>query len=253
MTVQVAIDDSNRGQENAPAFILAGFMATVPRWTNFADAWQDELNREPSIVGPLKASEAINLRKNFAGWSEEERDARLVAFAKLIREHAFASVRTTLVKREFDRVFRGFGGGFKNLYPQATIALISRTMVFAEKRKMRQPFEFVFDEGILSPNRLRDMRVDTLKYLPHQARYISKFSHDNDDRFYPLQAADLFAGYYRQHLVAEAEGRTFESPVLTELMKIHCLDAPVTEGHLEYIRHGVLNWDATHKRADKKR
>jgi hypothetical protein len=38
MPVQVAIDDSNKGQENSPSFILAGFMATVPRWGDFADA-----------------------------------------------------------------------------------------------------------------------------------------------------------------------------------------------------------------------
>jgi len=37
----------------------------------------------------------------------------------------------------------------------------------------------------------------------------------------PIQAADLFAGYYREQLVAEAEGRMLESPVLAELMKVH--------------------------------
>jgi hypothetical protein len=159
VTVQVAVDDSNRGQENQPAFILAGFMATVPHWTTFADDWQDELKREPSI-SLLKASEAINLTKNFAGWSEEERDTRLLSFVKIIRKHAFASIRNTLVKEQFDRTFVGFTGGLKKMYAQATIALITRTMVFAEKRKMRQPFEFIFDEGIMSPNQLRDMHFD---------------------------------------------------------------------------------------------
>jgi hypothetical protein len=245
VTVQVAVDDSNRGQENQPAFILAGFMATVPKWETFADDWQDELNREPSI-SLLKASEAINLKKNFAGWTEEERDARLLSFVKIIRKHAFASIRNTLVKEQFERTFVGFTGGLKKMYAQATIALITRTMVFAEKRKMRQPFEFIFDEGIMSPNQLRDMHADAIKHMPHQARYISKFRHDTDDHFYPLQAADLFAGYYREQLVAEAEGRTFESPVLKELMKIHCLDAEITQRHLDYIKRGVLDWNVTH-------
>src|ERR1035437_4153263 len=81
VTVQVAVDDSNRGQENAPAFILAGFMATVPRWTEFADDWQDELDLEPSI-SLLKSTEAINLKKNFAGWTEKERDERLLSFVE---------------------------------------------------------------------------------------------------------------------------------------------------------------------------
>jgi hypothetical protein len=249
VTVQVAVDDSNRGQENQPAFILAGFMATVPSWESFVDDWQKELDREPSIR-LLKASEAINLRKHFAGWSEDERDARLLSFVRIIRKYAFASIRNTLVKEQFDRTFVGFTGGLKKMYPQATIALITRTMHFAEKRKMRQPFEFIFDEGIMSPNQLRDMHDDAIKYLPPKIhRYISKFRHDTDDHFYPIQAADLFAGYYREQLVAETEGRTFESPVLTELMKIHCLDAPITQRHLDYVKRGVLDWNINHPNA----
>jgi uncharacterized protein DUF3800 len=243
VAVQVVIDDSNRGQEDAPAFILAGFMATVPNWTAFSDVWRDELDREPSIA-LLKASEAINLRKNFAGWTEKERDARLLAFVEIIRQHAFASIRTTLVKRDFNRIFKGFSGALKKLYPQATIALITRTMHFAEARRMRQPFEFIFDEGIMSPNQLSDMHKDALKHMPQRARYIKKFRHDTDDNFYPLQAADLFAGYFREQLVTEAEGRTYESPVLGALMKIHCIDAPITEHQMRYIARGVREWNA---------
>jgi hypothetical protein len=243
VTVQVAIDESNRGQEDAPAFILVGFMATVPQWEAFADEWQDELKREPSI-SLLKAKEAINLRKNFAGWTEKERDLRLLSFVEIISKHAFASVRITLVKRDFDRILRSFQGAFKNLYPEATIALITRTMRFAEKRKMRQPFEFIFDAGILSPNQLRDIHREAVDRMPHQARYISKFRHDTDDHFYPLQAADLFAGYFREQLIAEAEGRTFQSPVLAALMKIHCVDAPVTERNLNYLARRVRERNA---------
>jgi hypothetical protein len=239
VTVQVAIDDSNRGQEDAPAFILAGFIATVPRWTDFADAWQDELEREPKIIGPLKASEAINLKKNFAGWTDHERDERLLSFVKLIQGHAFASVRTSLVKRDFDRILSKFGGALRKLYAEASMAIITRTMHFAESRKMRQSFEYIFDVGILSPNQLADMHKDALKWLPQKARLIGKFRHDTDDNFYPLQAADLFAGYFREWLVANSEGRTFKSPVLDALMAIYSIDAQVTERHLRYIADKV--------------
>jgi hypothetical protein len=244
VTVQVAIDDSNRGQEDAPAFILAGFMATVPHWEAFADEWQDELNREPSI-SLLKAKEAINLRKNFAGWTDEERDARLLAFVEIIRKHTFESIRTTLVKRDFDRILKSSKGVFRNLYPEATIALITRVMHFAEKRRMRQPFEFIFDTNILSPNQLQNIHREALEYMtPYQARYISKFRHDTDDHFYPLQAADLFAGYFREELVAKAEDRAFESPVLAAMMEIPCIGAPVTERRLNYIARRVREFNA---------
>ena len=138
-------------------------------------------------------------RRTFAGWSEQERDQRLISFVKIIRKHAFASVRTALVKEKFDRTFAGFSGALRKLYAQATISVITRTMIFAERRHMRQPFEFIFDEGIMSPNQLRDMHRDAINYLPPKVSlYISKFRHDTDDHFYPLQAADLFAEYYRE-------------------------------------------------------
>jgi hypothetical protein len=109
VAVQVVIDDSKKGQENKPAFILAGFLATVANWEKFADACQEELDREPNIT-LLKSSEALNLKKNFRGWSEEERDRRLLAFVRIIRQHVFARVHTSIVKRDFDRIFAGFTG-----------------------------------------------------------------------------------------------------------------------------------------------
>ena len=38
---------------------------------------------------------------------------------------------------------------------------------------------------------------------------IPRHRHDTDDHFYPIQAADLFAGYYREQLVAESEESDF--------------------------------------------
>jgi len=238
MAIQVAIDDSNRGQEDQPAFILAGFLATAPNWMHFSDDWQDELDREPSI-SLLKASEAINLKKNFAGWTEQERDARLLSFVAIIRQYTFASVHTSLAKRSFERVFSGYTGALKKMYAEATVALITRVMHFAKKNKMRQSFEYIFDEGIMSPNQLRDMHREATERLKGYARLIKKFRHDTDDNFYPLQAADLFAGYYRERLVAESEGRIFQSFVLDALMTIPHIDGTISDHQLEYVKRGI--------------
>src|SRR5216683_7074923 len=76
VAVQVVIDDSNKGQENKPPFILAGFLATVANWEKFADAWQEELDREPNIT-LLKSSEALNLKKNFRAKRSETAITRI--------------------------------------------------------------------------------------------------------------------------------------------------------------------------------
>ncbi len=244
VAVQVVIDDSNKGQENKPAFILAGFLATVANWENFADAWQEELDREPNIT-LLKSSEALNLKKNFRGWREAERDRRLLAFVRIIRQHVFARVHTSIVKRDFDRIFAGFTGALEKVYPEAVISLVTRTMHFAEKRKMRQPFEYVFDTGILSPNQLRDLHREAIQRMPQKAHWIKRFRHNTDDDFYPLQAADLFAGYYRAKLVAEADGKVvFRSPVLDALLAIPGIDATTTENQMEFIKRGIREWQA---------
>jgi hypothetical protein len=241
--VQVAIDDSNRGQENAPAFILAGFMATVPNWRTFTDAWQEELDRSPSIR-LLKGSDAINLRHDFGGLTEQERDHRLLAFVKIIQKHAIASIHTSIVKRDFDRILSHFGGAFKKLYIESVLALVTRGMHFAERRRMRQPFEYIFDKEILTPNQLRNLHRKTLERLPQKARLVKTFRHDTDDNFYPIQAADLFARYLREKMLAESEGRIFESIVLDTLMKIPRIDATVTDKFLKHIAKGLSDFYA---------
>jgi hypothetical protein len=74
---------------------------------------------------------------------------------------------------------------------------------------------------LMSPNQLHNKRKEAIRPLKHQTRFIKKFRHDTDDNFYPLQAAELFAGYYRQKLAAESEGRVSQSRVLDAL--IACL------------------------------
>lgn len=53
---------------------------------------------------------------------------------------------------------------------------------------MHQDFEFIFDEGILSPNQLRDLHREAIERMPQKRRLIKTCRHDTDDNFYPLQA-----------------------------------------------------------------
>jgi len=236
--VQVVVDDSNRGQEDAPAFILAGWMATVNNWATFTERWQAELDSEPAIHR-IKASEAINLKKNFAGYSDRERDERLLKFVTLINDCAFASVRLSLKKRDFDALLKA-RGALAKMYATPTASIVSRVIHFAVDRGMRQTFEFIFDEGIMTAKQLEDMYRGALADLPAKAaRMVKKFRHDTDDNFYPLQAADLFAGYVREDLIAKAEDREFESPVWTALQKKPCLVADLDARRLTYMRLAI--------------
>jgi hypothetical protein len=234
--VQVAIDDSNRGQENDPAFILAGWMAPVNNWALFTEQWDKELKKEPSI-SLLKSNEALNFRNNFGGYSDRERDDRLLGFVKIINDATFASIRLALVKNDFDRILKASKGSLKKMYALPTAALVTRTLYFAVRRKMRQTFEFIFDAEIMTPNQLKDMEKEAKDGLPPKtARMVKGFRHDTDHNFYPLQAADLFAGYVREDLIARAAGREFKSPVWTALNKKPCVEVDLSEDNLTDLR-----------------
>jgi hypothetical protein len=238
VVVQVVVDDSNRGQEDAPAFILAGWLAPVNNWARFTVAWDEELKNEPSI-SLLKSNEALNLRGNFGGFADTERDNRLLEFVEIINQTAFASVRLALVKSEFDRILKA-RGSLKKMYALPTAALVTRTLYFALERGMRQTFEFIFDAEIMTPQQLEDMEKEAKEALPLKAaRMIKRFRHDTDDNFFPLQAADLFAGYVREDLIAKAEGREFTSPVWTALNKKPCIEVDLSEESLNDLRRRI--------------
>ncbi|MGD0672117.1 MAG: DUF3800 domain-containing protein [Candidatus Binatus sp.] len=234
--VQVVIDDSNRGQEDAPAFILAGWMAPVNNWARFREAWDTELKKEPSI-SLLKSNEALNFRNNFGGYTETERDDRLLGFVNVINQTAFASVRLALVKSEFHRILKASKGSLQKMYALPTAAIVTRTLYFAFERKMRQTVEFIFDTGIMTPNQLAQMEREAREGLPSKAaRKLKRFRHDTDDKFYPLQAADLFVGYVREDLIAKAEGHEFQSRVWTALNKKPCVEVDLSKESLEDLR-----------------
>ncbi len=105
---------------------------------------------------------------------------------------------------------------------------------------MRQTFEFIFDENIMSPNQLRDMYNEAIEDLPYRAaRVIKGFRHETDDNFYPIQAADLFASYVRDELLALSQEREFHSRVYDALLKIPCVHVPLNAERLMNIRRRI--------------
>jgi hypothetical protein len=73
---------------------------------------------------------------------------------------------------------------------------------------MRQTFEFIFDDNIMSPNQLRDMYREAIRDL-------------------------------RDELLASSEGRKFYPPIYDEVMKIPRIDVPLDAGTLLEIRRRI--------------
>jgi hypothetical protein len=95
---QAWFDDSGKGKDQSPVYILGGYSAPIEVWKNFAEEWQEELNQKPRLKW-LHAIEAYNLSgqfgfdkktKTLSEWArvhgrgnEQARDERLVKFAKI--------------------------------------------------------------------------------------------------------------------------------------------------------------------------
>ena len=112
--LQVVIDDSGRGQENEPAFVLAGYIARVQNWCEFADRWQALLAAPPSL-DYLRGNDAYWLACQFEGWTQADRDKKIIKLISLIRRYAPLSVTLAVNGRAFDAILRASKGSLRNV------------------------------------------------------------------------------------------------------------------------------------------
>jgi hypothetical protein len=213
--LQIVIDDSGRGQERGPAFVLAGYIARVLNWDAFADAWQTVLAEKPAI-DYLKGSEAFRLAGQFRGWSEAKRDAKVIRLISLIRKYSPLSVTLAVNGKAFDAILRASKGSLKNVYPLAIAAITTKVLSYRADQPTIEKLDFVFDQGMLSREAdFEQAFKEMMTSLPARAtNLIGKRPHMEDDlEFLPLQAADLLAAYVRQKLAAEARGEIFQNVV----------------------------------------
>ncbi len=240
--LQVVIDDSGRGQERDPAFVLAGYISRVRNWCEFADKWQATLAESPSLEY-LKGYEAYWLCDQFKGWTPTDRDKKVIKLVSLIRKYAPLSVTLAINGRAFDAILKASKGSLRNLYPLAVAAITSNVLAHSTHNRTFEKLDFVFDEGILSREKDFDRAFEEMMTsLPKKATtLIGKRPHMEDDlEFLPLQAADLLASYVRFKLAAEARGERFESVVWEALCNVGPnLNAPLTTESLLDLRRRI--------------
>jgi hypothetical protein len=217
--LQVVIDDSGRGQERDPAFVLAGYVARVRNWEAFAGAWHRALSEKPAIDF-LKGSEAFRLAGQFRGWSEKKRDTKVIKLISLIHQYCPLSITLAVNGKAFDAILKATKGSLRNVYALAVAGLTSKVLSYSAHQQTFEKLEFVFDKGILSREKdFEDAFNDMMISLPPRAtNLIGKRPHMEDDlKFLPLQAADLLASYLRQKIAAEARGEVFQNEVYEAL------------------------------------
>ena len=75
MVLQAYVDESGSENEH-PALIMSGYIASAEKWAAFSDEWDSALRMKPSLES-FKMNDAVRLRGHFRHWDPKVRDERL--------------------------------------------------------------------------------------------------------------------------------------------------------------------------------
>jgi len=193
------LDDSGSNKEG-PAFVLAGYLASVNVWEAFSKRWQGLLDK-PRILQYFKMREANSLRGQFWGWSPGQRDQRVMEFVEVISKSGIlGGVASTVFWEDFNRISSEFRDVPFHPYDLLLHGSIAHVVHFCQREGIQGPINFVFDEQEGWGNRaLQAFDVVVSMLTDHERELIGGRPVHRDDRsFLPLQAADLIAWQIRR-------------------------------------------------------
>jgi hypothetical protein len=237
--LQAGLDDSGK-DGISPAFILAGYVGSAEKMMDLTDEWDALLAEQPKL-DYLKGYEAFGLHTQFGGWSEEQRDERLLRFVQLIAQHSGKGITFVIDHKPFALIKDlkdDEGISFKDPYEFAYVSSLSTLLQilpdFAE-----DVIDVVFDCNLISRRQAAKAYKKIFSDWPDLAQrlYRTEPHWENDKQFLPLQAADLLAYCVRASRDPDPRhDRVRNSPVLAGLRSIPTVLAHVDEEQMRYLR-----------------
>ena len=198
--LQAYTDDSASDVEDRRLF-MAGYLNSAENWARFEASWAEELAASPSIQY-LHMVEANNLRGQFRGWSQDQRNEKLQGLARVIRYFQPVSFEFSASRADYDGLVKPSSPqGIGALHFPCAFGVISTITRYLDREGVRTPVDFIFDrqDGVISDLLLF---FDYMKRnLPRGARKLingSPIFRDDDKLVYPLQAADMLAWHLRR-------------------------------------------------------
>jgi hypothetical protein len=153
MVVQAWVDVSGNEPKSGPIIVFGGFLSSYEKWSEFSEAWDAELAKEPRLEY-FKMSEAASLSDQFhrrKGWDETKRDARVLQFAWIIRKYAHTRISAWLRHYDWQTHIVSLPAIARRLsmdhpYWQLFSQIIFATAVFQDRHGLNEPCDFIFDE-----------------------------------------------------------------------------------------------------------
>jgi hypothetical protein len=207
MVLQAYIDDSGSDPQDEE-FALAGLVAPLEAWEafGFASRWQ-QICDEPRAIQYYKTNHAIGLKKQFDGFSEPERDKKLLALSKLIAEFGSEPlihdkmrfrprrIGAVLRRSEYTSIFESTFTDKRIFYqdrvadPYGVLALYICGLceAFVQRHPQFTKVDLFFDHQGKIGKKLKRYYD---RILRHQFPALGECSQVDDQTFKPLQAAD---------------------------------------------------------------
>ena len=103
VVLQTHADDSG-SSENSEFFSVAGFVAPRETWDGFSPVWGD-VCQEPRKITFFKSNHAIGLKKEFQGFTRDQRDLKVARLAHTIADFNPLRIGATLRRSDYVEAF----------------------------------------------------------------------------------------------------------------------------------------------------
>ena len=200
VVLQGFVDDSASDVGDRRIFLVA-VINGAEQWAAFADEWHRELQKDS--LAYFKMAEANSLRGQFAGWTRDRRDAKVLALARIIERHHPWFTFCSVSRKEYDEILAPVAPqGLKTPYYTCFWGVMKTTARYHQSLGIEDvpPVDFIFDDqGGLGDDAALFYRWAKESEDPETQRLLGSTPIFRDDKTMPpLQAADMLAWHIRK-------------------------------------------------------
>jgi hypothetical protein len=191
--------------DNTQDFVMAGWLARFDEWESFSTAWAKELQFSPSVEY-FNHNDAMGKKCQFKGWSDEDRDSKMMALAGVIARYNLIGLVGKINISQLDALFSHSVAPRRQLrtvikftepYHHACQCVVAVTLGYqvVKAKNLTDQVDFVFDEGVRYLEDIVGHYPRLKAVLPAEAKKIAgTIVPGNDKQIVALQAADFLAG-----------------------------------------------------------
>jgi hypothetical protein len=211
LVLVAAIDESDTGDQVGP-FTVSGYVAFSHRWIKFSDLWEDTVHSAPDIGYYKKHNLESPKWRAENNISLQQATTKTRILARLIEESELDfSVSMFLTQQEF----------FESIATTSLPKILRNPYQYCLNGIIRVALNRIHEDGICGDcidfiidenDKVTDAAVEIFEYAratapSHLGKMMGAMVPGNDKIFAPLQAADMLAGRFKDHIKTPSDNQ----------------------------------------------